>query len=134
LFTNWISFSALLVVQFGFAALLGAMVSQTRRPFERALLAASGLLYVGASLALPLSLAFRLVVWVASALLFAGFLNTSLTLRANPRLGWLYLTFAMALILAWSATQSPQIPLLALGATAALAAAVAWRRSLSIAG
>ena len=130
MFSDWISFSALLAIQFGFAALLGAMVSQTRQSTERALLAASGLLYVGASLALPLSAMFRLAVWLASALLFIGFLNTRLSLRANPRLGWLYLVFAMALIFSWSATQAPQLPLLALGATAAVAAALAWRRSI----
>ena len=131
MFDNWFSFSALLAIQFGFAALLGAMVSQSRRPLERGLLAASGLLYLGASLALPLSLLMRFAVWVASALLFAGFLNTTMTLRANPRLGWLYLVFAMALIFTWSTTQSAQIPLLGLGASAAIAAAFAWRRSLA---
>lgn len=131
MFDNWISFSALLAVQFGFAALLGAMVGQTRRLIERVLLAASALLYIGASLALPLGLFFRIMVWVVSALLFYGFLNVPLALRSKPRLAWLYIVFAMALILTWSAVQTPQVPLLALGASAALAAGLAWQRSIT---
>ena len=131
MFTDGISFAALLAVQFGFAALLGAMVGQTRHSLDRVLLAASGLLYIGASLALPLSLMFLIAVWAVSALLFVGFLNTRIVVRSDSRLAWLYLAFAMALILAWGAAQAPHMPLVAIGATAALAAALAWRRSLS---
>jgi hypothetical protein len=126
---NWVSFSALLAIQFGFAALLGALVSQSRTVVDRVLLAASALLFVGASVALPMTLMFKLFAWIVSALLFIGFLDIPLTIRSKPRFAWLYVVFAMALIITWSAAQAIQPQLLALGAAAALAAGLAWRRS-----
>ncbi len=126
---NWVSFSALLTIQFGFAALMGALVGQSRAIVDRVLLAASALLYVGASLALPMDLVLKLFVWPVSALLFIGFLNIPLTFRSRPRFAWLYVVFAMALIITWSAGQIVQLPLVVMGAAAALAAGLAWRRS-----
>jgi hypothetical protein len=128
LLLNWVSFSALLAIQFGFAALLGALVGQTRAIMDRVLLAASALLFVGASVALPMALMFKLFVWAVSILLFIGFLDIPLAFRSKPRFAWLYIVFAMALVITWSAAQAIQPQLLALGAAAALAAGLAWRR------
>ncbi len=126
---NWVSFSALLAIQFGFAALLGALVGQSRAILDRVPLAASALLYIGASVALPMDFVLKLFVWLVSALLFIGFLNIPVTFRSRPRFAWLYAVFAMVLVITWSAGQLVQPPLVALGAAAALAAGLAWRRS-----
>lgn len=128
MFADWVSFSALLAIQFGFAALLGALVEGARRLGDRLLLGISGLLYIGASLALPIDLNFRIVAWLVSALLFWGFLRTPLVFSDHPRLTWLYVVFAMTLIAIWSAAQATQLTFWGLGAAAGLAAGLAcWR-------
>jgi len=127
-FADLASFSALLAVQFGFAALLGALVYGARRLADRILLGVSGLLYIGASLALPIELNFRIVAWLVSALLFWGFLKTPLVFTNHPRFTWLYIVFAMTLIAIWSAAQTTQVTFWGLGAAAGLAAGLAcWR-------
>jgi len=127
-FADWVSFSALLAIQFGFAALLGALVDGARHFADRMLLGISGLLYVGASLALPIELSFRIIAWLVSALLFWGFLKTPFVFSSHPRSTWLYVVFAMTLIAIWSAAQTTQVAFWGLGAAAGLAAGLAcWR-------
>lgn len=130
MFVDWLSFSTLVAVQFGFAGFLGALAGYARLTGERVLVVASILFYIGASLALPLASSFKLVIWLVSALLFFGFRNTPLTFRMRPRLAWIYVAFAMALIIVWSMARTAQSPFVALGAAAAIAAGLAWRRSL----
>lgn len=124
------AFSGLLAVQFGFAAFLGGLAGMARQALDRALVVASLALYAGASYALPLATGYKLVIWLVSLLLFWGFRNTDLVFRAQPRLAWLYVALAMAAIMGWALGQAAQLPVAALGAGAALAAGLAWRRSL----
>jgi hypothetical protein len=132
MFSDLFSFSGLLAIQFGYAAFLGALASYARQSLDRALMAASILFYAGASLALPMATSYKVVIWIVSALLFWGFRSSNLVVRNQPRLGWLYAAFAMVLIIAWSITQPAQPPFVILAASAGLAAALAWRRSLAI--
>jgi hypothetical protein len=124
-------FSGLLAVQFGFAAFLGGLAGYARQAFDRALVVASLLFYTAASLALPMAIQYKVVIWLVSALLFWGFRNSNIIFRAQPRMAWLYTAFAMALIIGWSLVQPVQSPLAALAAGATLAAALAWRRGLA---
>lgn len=131
MFTDLFAFSGLLAVQFGFAAFLGGLASCARQAFDRTLVLASLVLYAGASYALPMPAAYKAVIWLVSLLLFWGFRGAHIIFRTQPRLAWLYLAFAMALIIAWAAGQAAQLPVAVLGAGAALAAGLAWRRSLT---
>lgn len=126
------AFSGLLAVQFGFAAFLGGLAGMARQALDRALVIASLVLYAGASYALPLPSGYKIVIWLVSLLLFWGFRNTDLAFRAQPRLAWLYVALAMAIIIAWALAQAAQLPVAVLGAGAALAAGLAWRRSLAV--
>lgn len=130
MFSDLFTFSGLLAIQFGFAAFLGGLASYARQTIDRALVVASILFYAGASVALPMALQYRVVIWLVSALLFWGFRSSNIVFRTQPRTAWLYAAFAMAIIIAWSLAQPAQPPFVALAAAAGLAAALAWRRSL----
>jgi hypothetical protein len=131
-----LSLIALLAVHFGFAALLGALMSRAVSYrdrlglFQGSVLGVASFLYMTATFTLPLELWTKVIVLLISALLFG--LSAAQTPRFlfHPRIGLLYAGLAMTLILAWTATQGWQIPLLSLGAAAALAATLAWRRGL----
>lgn len=125
-----LSLVALLAVHFGFAALLGALMSRAVNLFHGSVLGVASFLYMTATFTLPFELWTRVIVLLISALLFG--LSAAQTPRFlfHPRIGWLYAGLAMTLIFAWTATQGWQTPLLSLGAAAALAATLAWRRGM----
>lgn len=127
-----ISLLALLVVHFGFAALLGALVNRVRSLAETCLLVFLALLYLAATFTLPLPLWANALVLLA--VVFLAALSASRVQRPlfQPRIGLFYAGFAMLLILLWSAVQGWQYPLLTLGAAAGIAATLAWRRGLQI--
>lgn len=134
MFSESIALLALLVVHFGFAALLGALVSRVRTLAEGGFLAFLALLYLVATFTLPLP------VWGNVLVLLGGFFLAALSASRfprplfQPRVGWFYTGFAMLLIFLWSAAQGWQYPLLTLGAAAGLAATMSWRRGLRISG
>lgn len=129
--SDLLAFSGLIAVQFGFAAFLGGLASCARQALDRVLVLASLVLYAGASWALPMAAPYKAVIWLVSLLLFWGFRNSHQIFRTQPRLAWLYVAFAMALIIAWATAQATQLPVMLLGAGAVLAAGLAWRRSLA---
>ena len=132
MFSESISLLALLVVHFGFAALLGALVKRVHSLVEGSVLTFLALLYVAATFTLPMP------AWANILVLLAGFFLAALSASRIPRplfqpqVGWFYAGFAMLLILLWSAAQAWQYPLLTLGAAAGLAATLAWRRGLRV--
>lgn len=126
------SFSGLLAIQFGFAAFLGGLSGYARQTLDRALVIASLVFYAGASWALPLATSIKVVVCLMSVLLFWGFRTNDVLLRAQPKVAWVYASLAMLLIFVWALAQF-EAPLVALAASAGLAAALAWRRSYQIA-
>lgn len=130
MFSQSISLLALLVVHFGFAALLGALVRRVQSVSEGLVLTFLSLLYIAATFTLPLPVWANVIVVLGS--LFLAALATSRIPKSlfQPRVGWFYAGAAMALILLWSAVQGWQYPLLTLGAAAGLAATLAWRRGL----
>jgi hypothetical protein len=130
---DWISLPALLAVQIGFAALLGAVLRNAHTVAQRVAALVAGLLFVVAGLVLPLGLAYKAGLWMFSAIAFAAFALRPFAFKWPRRFGWLYAGFAMLLILAWSAAQGSPLPLLLLGVAAGLAAALAWRRGWRVA-
>lgn len=129
---NWIGDAALLTVHLGFAALLGVFARQAQSSTEKVLVTLGALVYFGSSLWLPLSLVPGIVAWFTSAVLFAYFARRTFQASWTTRLTWLYARFAMLLILVWSAAQGWLSPTLALGAAAAWAGVLAWRRGFSL--
>ncbi|HLD94839.1 MAG TPA: hypothetical protein VI703_11615 [Anaerolineales bacterium] len=133
MFSDTISLLALLIVHFGFAGLLGRAASRVQTLVEGAFLVFFSILYLTATFALPMP------VWVNGLVLLASFIVATLSAsrasrnQLRPGLSWSYASFAMLLILLWSAVQGWQAPLLALGASAGLAALLALRRGLAIA-
>ncbi|MEX1071719.1 MAG: hypothetical protein WEC37_03745 [Anaerolineales bacterium] len=130
MFSETISLVALLAVHFGFAALLGALMSRAVSLFHGSTLGVASFLYMTATFTLPLALWTKIIVLLISALLFALSAARTPKFLFHPRIGWLYAGLAMSLIFAWTATQGWQTPLLSLGAAAGLAATLAWRRGL----
>lgn len=130
MFSQSISLLALLVIHFGFAALLGALVRRVQSIPEGVVLTFLSFLYLAATFTLPLP------VWANGIVVLSSiFLATLAASRIpkplfQPRVGWFYAGIAMSLILLWSAVQGWQYPLLTLGAAAGLAATLAWRRGL----
>lgn len=133
MFSDTISLLALLIIHFGFAGLLGRAASRVQTLVEGAFLAFFSILYLAAAFALPMP------VWANGLVLLASFIVATLSASRSsrplhqPGLSWSYASFAMFLILLWSAAQGWQYPLLALGASAGLAALLALRRGLAIA-
>lgn len=134
MFSESISLLALLVVHFGFAALLGALVNRVQWLAEGAVLAFLSLLYLMATFTLPLPLWADFLVLLGSFFLAA--LSASRIPRPlfQPRVGWFYAGLAMLLILFWSAAQGWQYPLLTLGAGAGLIGTFARGRGLGLIG
>ncbi len=134
MFIESISLLALLTVHFGFAALLGALVSRVQTWIEGTVLAFLTLIYLAATFTLPLPAWANFVVMLSS--FFVAALAASRIPRPvfQPRIGLFYAGFAMLLILLWSAVQGWQYPLITLGAAAGLAATLAWRRGIGISG
>jgi hypothetical protein len=130
----WISLAALMLVHLGFAALLGSLIFRLRahaaEPTDLFLILFGGVVFVGASLALPFGLGTRLLFWVASLCTLGIFSFQLETMPSHPALSWYYAAGAAGLILAWSLSQGWPLPTLSLGLSAALAAGLAWRRAL----
>jgi hypothetical protein len=131
MFSESISLLALLSVHFGFAALLGALVKRVQNLVEAGILSFLALIYIVATFTLPLQAWANSVVLLAS--LFVAALSAARIPRPlfQPRIGLFYASFAMLLILLWSAVQGWQYPLITLGAAAGLAATLALRRGLN---
>lgn len=130
MFSDSISLLTLLVVHFGFAGLLGALLIRVRTLAEGSILAFLAVLYLAATFTLPMPAWANILVLLVS--LFLAALSASRIPRKlfQPRIGWLYAGFAMLLILLWSTVQGWQYPLLSMGAAAGLAATLAWRRGM----
>jgi hypothetical protein len=127
--TDPFAFAVLLVVQFGFAALLGSLAGHPRQTLDKALVVACLALYAAASWALPFSLPLKLTICAVSTLLLLGFRDSDFVFYSQPRAAWLYAAFGMLLIVAWSLGRAAHPPFVALAAAAVLAAGLAWRRS-----
>jgi hypothetical protein len=129
--SDWLAFVTLLVVHLGFAALLGAFARQAKSVPNRFAVVLAVFAYFLSSLVLPLAWLPKLAVWLLSAGLFVFFAKWNATGIWLARLAWFYAGFAMLLILAWSALQGWISPVLSLGAAAACAAVMAWRRGVN---
>ena len=130
MFSDSIANLALLVIHLGFAALLGAFTRHANSPTNRIAFFAAALAYFGSSLNLPLDPLPKLAVWLASIAIFAFFARALPGAAWQARLAWLYAGFAMLLIMVWSAAQGWVSPVISLGAAAAWAGVMAWRRGL----
>lgn len=128
--TDLIALTALLVMYFGFAALLGALMTRALTLAHGAILGIASFLYLLATVTLPMALTTKIIVLAVSLVLFALAAARTPRFLFQPEIGWLYAAFAMGLVLLWTVTQGWQVPLLSLGAAAALAAILAWRRGL----
>lgn len=132
--TYWISLAALMLVHLGFAALLGSLIYRLRshaaEPTDLFLILFGGVVFIGASLALPFGIGTRLLFWIASLCTLGIFSFQLEAMPSNPALSWYYAAGASALILAWSLGQGWPLPTVGLGLGAALAAGLAWRRAL----
>lgn len=117
-------------MHFGFAALLGALMTRALTLAHGSILGVASFLYMLASLTLPLAVWTKIIVLAVSLFLFTLSAARTPKFLFQPEIGWLYAAFAMGLVLLWTATQGWQIPLLSLGAAAGLAATLAWRRGL----
>lgn len=131
---DWIAYLALVMIHLGFAALLGAFARQAKPFAERAAVFVAALAFFGSGLSLPLPLAARLAVTLASAGVFAYFGRVAEGAPWHARLAWIYASFAMLLILGWSATQGWFSPLVSLAVAAGWAAILAWRRGFTHSG
>ncbi len=128
---NWLATLALVVIQVGFAALLGAFARQAHTLATRAAVFFSAVVFFLSSLSLPLTPLPKAAVLLVSVGLFAFFGRQATSPKWQARLAWLYAGFAMLLILVWSAAQGWLSPLLGLATAAGWAALLAARRGLN---
>lgn len=130
MFVDSISLIALIAVQLGFAGLLGAKARQAKTIARVVLICLGALIFAVSILRLPLPTSPRIILWIASAVLFVYFFKPDILSGMQVKLAWFYAGGAMLLILAWSATQSWLAPVFSLGLAAGLAGMLAWRRGL----
>lgn len=129
--SDWLAFITLLVVQLGFAALLGAFARQAKSAPNRVGVMLAACAYFLSSLVLPVSWLPKVILWLVSAGLFTFFVSWNSTVSWLARLAWFYTGFAMLLILTWSAQPGWVSPVHGLGAAAGCAAILAWRRGVN---
>ena len=130
MFSSSISLLTLLVIHFGFAALLGALLNRVKTVTDGFLFTFLAILYLFATFTLPLPWWGNVLVLLGS--FFLASLSAARIPRSifRPRNGWLYAGLAMLLVLTWSSAQGWQYPMITLGAAAGLAALLALRRGL----
>ena len=132
MFFDLIGILALLFVHLGFSALLGLFARQAKTASDWAMVLLAGLVYLGSSQGFPFGGLPRLGLLLASATLVAYVAKVPVPSAGSGRLAWSYAGFAMLLISIWSAAQGWFSPALALGAAAAWAGILAWRRGLGL--
>ncbi len=125
---------ALILVQLGFAALLGFSARYTNTWLQKIAFALAVLAYIASSLAVPLDWPINAISGVASVLVFLLAAWQASLSASRPRATWWYAAFAMLVIVSWSATQGWFLPVVLLGVAAACAAVLSWRRGFSAAG
>jgi hypothetical protein len=130
----WVGILALLLVHFGFAALLGGLIRQVKTPGGRVVATLGTLGYLGSGLTAPLDELPKLGFLLASLAVFVYQANGSISTVLPTRQLWLYAGMAMLLILMWTSTQGWDSPSVMLGAAAAWAGILAWRRGLGLSG
>ena len=134
MFSQSIADLALILLQLGFAAVLGSFAHKANTWLHRVLCAVALLAFLAASLVMPLGWPINVISGVASVLaLTIAFLQPA---RAgwHPRAAWWYAGFAMLTIVSWSALQGWFSPVILLGVAAAWAGVLSWRRGFSADG
>ena len=133
MFPEFITLLALLVVHLGFAGLLGGLVNHVHTPAEGAELTFLALLYLAATFTLPMPAWANVLVLLAAIFLAALAVTRSKKPLFEQPISWSYIAFTMLLIALWCTAQGWHYPLLALGATAGVAAVLAiYKRSLAL--
>ncbi|MBW8012454.1 MAG: hypothetical protein FVQ83_14660 [Chloroflexi bacterium] len=137
----WFSLTGTLAVYIGFASVLGSLVHKLRIETSRynliQIISFGVLIFLPASLALPLTLPLRIITWVWAIILAALFAIRPGKLPVwlwAPGFGLRYAAGTMGLILFWSlATSFISPPVIILGALAGLAGVLAWQRGVFLA-
>jgi hypothetical protein len=128
MFSQSIADLALILLQLGFAAVLGSFARKTNTWPHRAVFALALLIYIAASFVMPLAWPINVLSGVASVLAFAIAFLVPANAGWQPKAAWWYSGFAMLAIVSWCAVQGWFSPVILLGVTAALAAVLSWRR------
>lgn len=134
--SNLFSLTAALAIYLGFACVLGSLVYKFRIETSRynliQIISFGVLIFVPASLAIPLGLSLRITSWVVATFLAALFIIRPGRLPNwvwGPGFGLRYAAGTMSLILFWSlAASSISPPVIILGVLAGLAGGMAWQR------
>jgi hypothetical protein len=120
---------ALILVQLGFAALLGFVARNSATWLHRVAFVLAALAYVASSLAIPLDWPINVAAGIASVAVFAVTAWRAKAGSFHPRVAWWYAGIAMLAIVSWSATQGWLSPVALLGIAAGCAAVLSWRRA-----
>ncbi len=129
---NWISFSALLSIYFGFAALLGIWIFHAKKNgnlrFQAIPLIIAALMIVLSIWVIPYNIAFKLFLLITCLVAMSITAFRLNQFSFHPDWAWLYSAFSMGLIMIWSITQGQAVLAFSMSFLAAIACLFALAR------